>query len=39
MATASRGAARGVMADLVYVLIAVAFFALAIGYARVAPRL
>jgi len=27
------------MGDLVYLLIVVAFFALAIGYARIAPRL
>jgi len=27
------------MGDLVYVLVAVAFFALAVGYARLAPRL
>jgi hypothetical protein len=28
-----------VMGDIVYLLIVVVFFALAIGYARVAPRL
>ena len=33
------GSRRGVMGDLVYLLIVFAFFALAIGYARIAPRL
>ena len=33
------GCHRGVMGDLVYLLIVVAFFALSIAYARIAPRL
>ena len=33
------GGVKGIMGDLVYLLIVVVFFALSIGYARIAPRL
>jgi hypothetical protein len=34
-----RSGAGGVMADVVYILIIIAFFLASVGYARVAPRL
>jgi hypothetical protein len=34
-----KGESQEVMGDLIYLLIVAAFFALSIGYARIAPRL